>query len=90
MASTYIADINICIPPNITHCKLTLKIEKVLEIRPYAITPPKDDNGCWQTYVNSGNGRKKIAKSSEKNLYQALIEHYLKMRTKILQYLNLA
>lgn len=45
----------------------TLKIEKVLEIHPYAITPPKDDNGRWQSYVNSESGRKKIAKKSKKD-----------------------
>lgn len=56
----------------------TLKIEKALELHPYAITPPKDENGRWQTFVNVGTKRKKLAKTHLKDLHDCLILHYLK------------
>lgn len=46
--------------PDVLEVIRTLKIEKVLQMHPYAITKPKDENGRWQTYVNTENGRKKI------------------------------
>lgn len=63
--------------PGVLEIIRTLKNEKVLQMHPYAITPPKDENGRWQTYVNTDKGRKKIVKTSENDLYQALVEHYL-------------
>lgn len=43
--------------PGVMEVIRTLKIEKVLQMHPYAITKPKDENGRWQTYVNTENGR---------------------------------
>lgn len=63
--------------PGVLEIVRTLKIEKVLQMHPYKITPPKAENGRWQSYVNIENGRKKIIKKSEKDLHKALVEFYL-------------
>ena len=68
--------------PDVLELIRTLKIEEALKMHPFKITPPKDENGRWQTYVNTDQGRIKVAKKSEKDLYQALVKFYLEDKNK--------
>lgn len=49
---------------------------KVLEIHPFAITPPAKDGGRWQTYIHTGSGRKIVRASTEIDLLCKLHDHY--------------
>ena len=59
-----------------------LKTERALQMHPYKITPPKDENGRWQTYIDTEDGRKKIVKKKEQDLYNALKDYYLEDQNK--------
>ena len=41
-------------------------MKKVLEQHPYAITPPTNDGGRWQTFYKDSSGKRKNIKASTK------------------------
>lgn len=56
-----------------------MKKEKVISVHCYDITPPKDDNSRWQTYIKMEDGkRKKVSAFTEKALYEKLYNIYFK------------
>ena len=38
------------------------KIEQVRKMHPFAITPPKEESGRWQTYFKNSSGNRKCIK----------------------------
>lgn len=54
-----------------------MKKDKVLSVHSYDITPPKDDNSRWQTYIKTEEGnRKKVSALTEKALFDKLYDFY--------------
>ena len=52
-------------------------MKKVLEQHPYAITPPTNDGGRWQTFYKDSSGKRKNIKASTKEeLVKKLIKIY--------------
>lgn len=61
-------------------CMKKAQLQLIKQAHPYAITPPKQEGGRWQTYVKDASkksGRREIKASSEEVLYEALAEYYL-------------
>lgn len=57
--------------------KNLMKIKEVLNMHPYAITPPKTENGRWQTfYKDSNEERKNIKAPTKEKLIKKLVEIY--------------
>jgi len=53
------------------------KIEQVRKIHPFAITPPKESGGRWQTYYKNSSGvRKCIKAGTEQDLLEKLVDIY--------------
>lgn len=64
----------------------TMKKKKVNEVHSYIITPPKDSNNRWQTYIKGDdNKRVKITSTTENGLYEKLYNHYFGDDKKILK-----
>lgn len=54
-----------------------MKIQQILKNHSYAITPPKDDNGRWQTYYKDTDGNRKIIRAvTKEELIKKLVEAY--------------
>lgn len=56
---------------------MAIKLEKVAQMHPYAITPPASENGRWQTtYKDKYGKRKNIKASTREELLKKLIPIY--------------
>lgn len=55
----------------------SMKKKKVLSIHPYTVTPPKSQNGRWQTFFKDElRGRRKVSATTESGLIDKLYHHY--------------
>lgn len=53
------------------------KIEQVKKMHPFAITPPKEESGRWQTYFKNSSGNRKCIKAcTEQELLEKLVDLY--------------
>lgn len=56
---------------------MATKTERVKKMHPFAITPPQNEAGRWQTYYKDASGKRKCIKASnEKELLEKLVVIY--------------
>lgn len=69
-------DCDILMKDDVLESLLDMKKKKVMGVHLYKITPPKNENGRWQTFIKSEEGKKKISAMSESGLFQKLYDYY--------------
>ena len=64
-------------PDSVLDELMTKKQEQILKKHPYAITPPSDKGGRWQTYFKGQNGvRKTLRAQTKEDLEKKIFQHY--------------
>lgn len=65
---------------------INMKKEKVISVHCYEITPPKDNNSRWQTYIKTVEGkRKKVSAFTERALFDKLYDIYFALNSITMQ-----
>lgn len=71
-------ELNILDIDNVLKKVMSKKIEYIEKIHPFAITPPKDSKGRWQTYYKENGKRKIIRAKNKEDLLKKLLLLYAK------------